>query len=99
MDRAGRRRGFRPSTVLGALRKRDLLPVGSRRLEVYVGPARRPGRSSASRRALRGAYMHQIRYNLEGIPDVAAIGLSVAGGHMFYASFELQMNIWMAERR
>ena len=44
-------------------------------------------------------HMHQIRYNLEGIPDVAAIGLSVAGGHMVYASFELQMNIWMAERR
>jgi eukaryotic-like serine/threonine-protein kinase len=44
-------------------------------------------------------HMHQVRFNLEGIPDVAAIGLSVAGGHMFYASYELQMNIWMAERQ
>ncbi len=44
-------------------------------------------------------HMHQIRYNLEPIPDVASIGLSVAGGQMFYASFELQSNIWMAERR
>jgi eukaryotic-like serine/threonine-protein kinase len=44
-------------------------------------------------------HMHQIRDNLEPIPDVAAIGLSVAGGQMFYASFELQSNIWLAERR
>ena len=29
-------------------------------------------------------HMHQVRYNLEGIADVAAIGLSVAGGHMLY---------------
>jgi len=43
--------------------------------------------------------MHQTRYSLEPIPDVAAIGLSVAGGQLFYASFELQSNIWLAERR
>jgi hypothetical protein len=44
-------------------------------------------------------HMHQIRYNLEPIPDTASIGLSLGGGQMFYASFELQSNIWMAERR
>ena len=44
-------------------------------------------------------HMHQIRYNLNDVADVAAIGLSVAGGQMFYASFELQSNIWLAERR
>jgi hypothetical protein len=43
--------------------------------------------------------MHQIRYNLEPIPDVASIGLSVAGGQMYYASFELHANVWLAERR
>ena len=43
--------------------------------------------------------MHQIRYNLNEIGDPAAVGLSVAGGQMFYASFELQNNIWLAERR
>jgi serine/threonine protein kinase/Tol biopolymer transport system component len=44
-------------------------------------------------------HMHQTRYSLEPIPDVASIGLSVAGGQLFYASFELQSNIWLAERR
>ncbi len=44
-------------------------------------------------------HMHQIRYNLEPIEDVAKVGLSVAGGHMFYAAFELQSNVWLAERR
>jgi Tol biopolymer transport system component/predicted Ser/Thr protein kinase len=44
-------------------------------------------------------HSHQTRYSLEPIPDVAQIGLSVAGGQMFFASFELQSNIWMAERR
>ena len=38
-------------------------------------------------------HMHQIRYNLSDIGDVAAVGLSVASGQMFYASFELQSNI------
>jgi Tol biopolymer transport system component/predicted Ser/Thr protein kinase len=44
-------------------------------------------------------HVHQTRYSLEPIADVAMIGLSVAGGQMFYASFELQSNIWLAERR
>jgi hypothetical protein len=44
-------------------------------------------------------HVHQIRYNLTDVIDVASIGLSVAGGQMFYASFELQSNIWLAERR
>jgi serine/threonine protein kinase/Tol biopolymer transport system component len=44
-------------------------------------------------------HLHQIRYNLESIGDVAAIGLSVAGGQMFYAAFELQSNVWLAEHR
>ena len=43
-------------------------------------------------------HMHQFRYNLNDV-DPAAIGLSVANGQMFYASFELQSNIWLAERR
>jgi hypothetical protein len=42
--------------------------------------------------------MHQAGYNLGAIPDVATIGLSVAGGELFYASFELQANVWLAER-
>jgi eukaryotic-like serine/threonine-protein kinase len=58
---------------------------------------------SAARQAIGAPFaaqhMHQTRYSLEPIPDVAAIGLSVAGGQMFYASFELQSNIWLAERR
>jgi Tol biopolymer transport system component/predicted Ser/Thr protein kinase len=44
-------------------------------------------------------HMHQIRNNLEPIGDVAAVGLSVGGGHLFYAAFELQSNVWLAERR
>jgi Tol biopolymer transport system component len=44
-------------------------------------------------------HVHQTRSSLEPIADVAMIGLSVAGGQMFYASFELQSNIWLAERR
>jgi Tol biopolymer transport system component len=44
-------------------------------------------------------HVHQIRFNLEPITDVASIGLSVAGGQLFYASFELQANVWLAERR
>ena len=38
------------------------------------------------------------RYNLNDV-DPAAIGLSVANGQMFYASFEVQSNVWLAERR
>jgi Tol biopolymer transport system component len=48
---------------------------------------------------LAAHHMHQIRYNLEPIGDVSAIGLSMASGQMFYANFELQSNIWLAERR
>lgn len=42
-------------------------------------------------------HMHQIRHNLVDVGDPAAIGLSLAGGQMFYASFELHANIWLAE--
>jgi Tol biopolymer transport system component len=44
-------------------------------------------------------HMHQVRHNLIDIPDTASIGLSIAGGQMFYSSFELQSNVWLAERR
>ena len=43
-------------------------------------------------------HMHQVRHNLMDLGDPAAIGLSLAGGQMFYASFELRSNIWLAER-
>ena len=43
-------------------------------------------------------HMHQTSNTLDGVQDVAAIGLSLAGGQMFYASFEVQSNIWLAER-
>jgi hypothetical protein len=44
-------------------------------------------------------HVHEVRYDLEPIDNVAKVGLSVAGGQMFYAGFELQSNIWLAERR
>ena len=53
----------------------------------------------ASGPAFAAHHLHEIRYNLEPIGDVASIGLSVAGGQMFYAAFELQSNVWLAERR
>jgi eukaryotic-like serine/threonine-protein kinase len=57
----------------------------------------------ATRRAVGqpfGAHhMHQTRYSLQAIPDVATIGLSIAGDQLFYASFEMQANVWLAERR
>jgi eukaryotic-like serine/threonine-protein kinase len=43
-------------------------------------------------------HVHQVRYSL-GDADVASIGLSVANGQMFYASSDLQSNVWLAERR
>jgi eukaryotic-like serine/threonine-protein kinase len=43
-------------------------------------------------------HMHQLRYNLNDV-DVAQIGLSLANGGMFYASTDLQSNVWLAERR
>jgi eukaryotic-like serine/threonine-protein kinase len=43
-------------------------------------------------------HMHEARYNLADM-DPASIGLSLAGGQMFYATFDLQSNIWLAERR
>jgi Tol biopolymer transport system component/predicted Ser/Thr protein kinase len=47
-----------------------------------------------------GAYhAHGTRFSLEHIQDVAHIGLSVANGQMFLASFEMEPNIWLAERR
>ena len=33
------------------------------------------------------------------IGDTASIGRSVRSNQMFYAGFELQSNIWLAERR
>jgi Tol biopolymer transport system component/predicted Ser/Thr protein kinase len=44
-------------------------------------------------------HMHQTRYSLVPFADTASIGLSIAGGYLFYASFETQANVWLAERR
>ncbi len=44
-------------------------------------------------------HMHQFRFNLNDIGDSASVGLSVANGQLFYAAFELQSNVWLAERR
>jgi serine/threonine protein kinase len=44
-------------------------------------------------------HIHQVRYNLTDVGDPALVGLSVANGQMFYASFELQSNIWMAQKQ
>jgi Tol biopolymer transport system component len=47
-----------------------------------------------------GAYhLHQFRYSLLDMPDVAEIGLSLAGKTMFLAVREIQSSIWLAERR
>jgi Tol biopolymer transport system component len=44
-------------------------------------------------------HMHQVRYNLNDIGDLSGVGLSLANGQWFYGAFELQSNLWMAERR
>jgi hypothetical protein len=44
-------------------------------------------------------HAHAQRFSLEPIQEVAHIGLSVANGEMFLASFEMEPNIWLAERR
>jgi hypothetical protein len=44
-------------------------------------------------------HVHEVRNSLEPLDNVAAVGLSVAGGQMFDAGFALQSNIWLAERR
>jgi serine/threonine protein kinase len=44
-------------------------------------------------------HMHQVRYNLMDVGDVASVGLAVVEGQMFYAAFELQTNIWLARPR
>ena len=49
--------------------------------------------------AFAAHHLHQTRYNLNDVGNVAAVGLSLASGQMFYASFELQSNIWLAERQ
>jgi Tol biopolymer transport system component/predicted Ser/Thr protein kinase len=58
---------------------------------------------TASRRPLGAPFaahhMHQFRYNLNDVGDPVLIGLSLASGQLFYAGFELQSNIWLAERR
>ena len=43
-------------------------------------------------------HMHQIGYNLSDV-DPAAIGLSLAGGQMFHASFDRHSNIWLAQSK
>jgi serine/threonine protein kinase/Tol biopolymer transport system component len=48
--------------------------------------------------AFAAHHMHQVRYSL-GPVDVASIGLSLASGQLFYASSDVQSNIWLAERR
>ena len=42
-------------------------------------------------------HLHQYRYSL-GEVDVASIGLSIANGQLFFASSDLQSNVWLAER-
>ncbi len=44
-------------------------------------------------------HMHQFRYNLNDVGDPAGVGMTVVNGQMIYAAFELQSNIWLAERR
>ena len=43
-------------------------------------------------------HMHQFRYNLTDL-DPASVGLSIANGQLFFASSDLQSNVWLAERR
>ena len=43
-------------------------------------------------------HIHNLRYYLSDIGDPAGVGLSVANGQMFLAGFELQSNVWLAER-
>jgi Tol biopolymer transport system component len=57
-----------------------------------------PATRRASGQPFGAHHMHQARYSLGAIPDAATVGLSVAGGELFYASFELQANVWLAER-
>jgi Tol biopolymer transport system component len=44
-------------------------------------------------------HLHQFRHSLLDFPDVADIGLSIAGKTMFLAVREIQSNIWLAERK
>jgi len=44
-------------------------------------------------------HAHQVRNNLSDVGDPAQVGLSVANGQMFYASFDLQSNVWLASGR
>lgn len=44
-------------------------------------------------------HVHQVRYSLSELGDVATVGMSVANGQMFYATFELHANVWMAQKR
>lgn len=43
-------------------------------------------------------HLHQFRYSLLDITDVAEIGLSLAGKSMFLSVREIRSNIWLAER-
>jgi serine/threonine protein kinase len=43
-------------------------------------------------------HIHQIRYYLDDVGDPANVGLTIANGQMFFAAFELQSNVWMAEK-
>jgi serine/threonine protein kinase/Tol biopolymer transport system component len=43
-------------------------------------------------------HIHQIRYYLDDVGDPAGVGLTIANGQMFFAAFELQSNVWMAEK-
>jgi Tol biopolymer transport system component len=47
---------------------------------------------------LAAQHMHQTRHSLIPFSDTASIGLSLGGGHLFYASFGVQANIWLAQR-
>ena len=73
-------------------------PIGMAR-----GASGRSAWSTANRQPVGAPFavhhMHTFRYNLNDIGDPAGVGMSVANGQMFYAAFELQSNIWLAERR
>ena len=49
--------------------------------------------------AFAALHIHQLRYYLNDVGDPASVGLTVVNGQMYFAGFEIQSNVWMAERR
>jgi Tol biopolymer transport system component len=58
-----------------------------------------PGTRKPAEEPFAVHHVHQFRYNFFDVGDPAGVGLSFAAEHMFFASFELQSNVWLAERR